>query len=306
MAIERPLPSAAEVESWIRERRNWGRWGADDETGAINLVTSAKRVDAARLVRSGRSVSLSRPFPKTPGPGNPTPAQHWMRRMERPNGSGACGDFQGVFFHGYACTHIDALCHVWDGGGMWNGRDPDQEIGFDGARWGAIDRWSDGIVTRGVLLDVPRHRGDAYVKQERPVHGRELEEIAAAQGVELRPGDAVAVYSGREAWDRENPVWGSDAERRPGLHPSCLPFLREHDIAVLVWDMMDLLPNGYGLAWGVHPAIFSYGVALVDNALLEPLAAACAEEERYEFMLVLAPLVVSGGTGSPLNPLALF
>ena len=94
--------------------------------------------------------------------------------------------------------------------------------------------------------------------------------------------------------------------QRPGLHVSCLPFIRDNDISVLVWDMMDHTPNGYNIPWSVHGVIFAYGVALLDNALLQPLAEACQEEGRYEFMLTIAPLRVAGGTGSPVNPIALF
>ena len=90
------------------------------------------------------------------------------------------------------------------------------------------------------------------------------------------------------------------------MHASCLPFLHENDIAILVWDMMDFTPNGYELPWSVHGAIFAYGMALLDNALLQPLAEVCAAEGRYEFMLMIAPLFVEGGTGSPANPIALF
>jgi hypothetical protein len=82
--------------------------------------------------------------------------------------------------------------------------------------------------------------------------------------------------------------------------------MRDHDIAVLVWDMMDHMPNGYDIPWSVHGAIFAYGIALLDNALLQPLAEVCAQEGRYEFMLTIAPLKVIGGTGSPANPIALF
>lgn len=301
---EHPVPSKAEVESYLRDRRNWGRWGADDQVGAVNLITPDKRVRAASLVRSGRAVSLSRVFPKAPAPNNPTPAQHFMRMLDRGPG-GAAIDYYGISYHGQASTHLDSLCHVWDDNGMWNGRAPTQEIGFEGARWGAITNWSTGIVTRGVLLDVPRHRGQPFVTLEEPIHGWELEEVARAQGVSLEPGDALLVYGGREAWDRVNPTWGSGASR-PGLHASCLPFIRDHDVSLLVWDMMDLAPNGYDIAWSVHGVIFAYGVGLVDNALLEPLASACAEESRYEFMLMVLPLIVEGGTGSPLNPVALF
>ena len=141
--------------------------------------------------------------------------------------------------------------------------------------------------------------------QADPIHGWELEDVARAQGVTIEPGDAIAVYGGREAWDRVNPIWGS-GQSRPGLHASCLPFIRDHDVSLVIWDMMDLAPNGYDLPWSVHAVIFAYGVGLVDNALLEPLAAACVEEGRSDFMLMALPLVVAGGTGSPLNPVALF
>ncbi|HZP57346.1 MAG TPA: cyclase family protein [Dehalococcoidia bacterium] len=298
-------PTAEEVTSYLRERRNWGRWGADDQRGAINLITPEKRVQAAGLVRSGRIVSLSRDVPVRPGPGNPMPAQHWVRTMPGPRGGGAV-DYYGLVYHGYVTTHLDALCHVWDNDGMWNGRDPEKEVTSAGARFGGIEHWREGIVTRGVLLDVPKHRGEPSVTLEAPVHGEELEAIAKAQGVTLGPGDALVVYSGREAWQAAHPDWSGYAPPSPGLHASCLKFIRDHDVALLVWDLMDAVPNPYGLAWSVHAAIFAYGVGLVDNSLLQPLAEACAAEGRYEFMLSLAPLPFVGGTGSPVNPVALF
>jgi kynurenine formamidase len=308
--IERRLPTEAEVRAWLTERSNWGRWGTDDQRGAINLITPAKRVAAARLVRTGRAVSLSRLFPKEPGMNNSFPAQHYMRILPRGRG-GFSADYYGIFYHGVAATHIDALCHTWDER-MWNGRDPKQEITFDGATFGSVEHWSEGIITRCVMLDVPRHRGVPCVTQDTPVHGWELEDILRARGLALEPGDAVAVYCGREQWQAANPdtpygrPFGDGPNVRPGLHVSCLPFLRDHDVAVLVWDMLDHLPIGYDIPWAVHAALFAYGVALLDNALLEPLARACLEERRDEFMLVIAPLRVVGGTGSPVNPLAVF
>src|SRR5262249_60617074 len=107
---DRRLPTEAEVQSWIRDRSNWGRWGPDDQRGTINLITPAKRVEAARLCRTGRSVSLSRPFPKEPGINNAMPAQHFMKTLKRGKG-GAALDYYGIFYHGVASTHIDALCH---------------------------------------------------------------------------------------------------------------------------------------------------------------------------------------------------
>jgi kynurenine formamidase len=293
-------PTRDDVIGYLRDRRNWGRWGADDQRGAINLITPEKRVRAAQLVKSGRSVSLSRDFPVIPGRGNPMPAQHFVRTF-----GDAVVDYYGIVYHGYVATHVDALCHVWDGDGMWQGRDPKVEITTNGAMFGGIQHWRDGVTTRGVLLDVPKHRGQPFVTVDEPVHGWELEAIAKAQGVRIEPGDALVVYSGREKYQEANRGWSGYQPPSPGLHASVLPFIRDNDVSVLCWDLMDASPNEYGVTWTVHGAIFSYGIALVDNALLQPLAEACAEEGRYEFMFTFAPLAVIGGTGSPINPIAL-
>ena len=305
--MERHIPTKEEVHAYLKEDRNWGRWGTDDQIGAVNMVTPDKRAAAARLVRSGRAVSLSREFPKTPAPNNPTPAIHYMKRNLRDTTGGSAIDYYGISYHGTAATHLDALCHTWDENGIWNGRDPDEVITTDGASFGSIEHWKEGIITRGVLLDVPKHRGEPYVTMNNPVHGWELEDIAKAEGLSLEPGDALVVYSGREKWNEgNNPLWGSDPDRRAGLHASCLKFIRESDCCLLVWDMMDLRPDEYGVPWTVHGAIFAYGIGLLDNALLQPLAEACVQEGRYEFMLTVNPLRVVGGTGSPVNPIALF
>jgi kynurenine formamidase len=295
--------TSEEIATLLATRNNWGRWGPDDQRGAVNLVTPERTRAAAAGVATGEVLSLSRPFPKDPGPTNPKPANHFVMREARGAG-GMASDYLGLNFHGLACTHIDALNHAWSWKGMWNGRQPDDVLRPSGALWGGIDAWGGGIATRGVLLDVPRYRGVPYVTQDRPVHGEELHEICAAQGIEMQPGDAVTVYSGREEHDRHEAPWGTGTAR-PGLHASCLAFLRDTDCAVLVWDMLDMAPNGVGMDWAVHAALYAFGTALVDNALLEPLAAVCAERERYDFMFIAAPLPVAGGTGSPVNPLAI-
>ena len=297
-AADRTLPTRAEVVSGYTDRRNWGRWGDDDEVGAVNLITDAKRRQAAGLVRTGRRVSLSRVF---------EPEQHFVRTTPRRATAGESGsvvDHLGFIYHGQTITHIDALCHMWDVDGMWQGRDPAEGITTGGAQFAAITAWSDGIITRGVLIDVPLYRGESYVQPGSPVQGWELEEAARTQGVELEPGDALLVHSGREAYARAgNEYAGGD---RPGLGASCAKFIRDHDVSLLGWDMMDARPDPYGLAYPMHGILFNYGVALLDNALLEPIAQACAEEGRYEFMFMALPLKVARGTGSPANPIAMF
>ena len=291
------LPNRGAVEAMYRERRNWGRWGSDDQVGAINLITPEKKAAAARLVTSGRSVSLSRVF---------QPEQQFVRKSALGQaGAGYVMDYYGFIYHGATITHIDALCHIWDEDGMWQGRNPDIEIDTGGANFADITAWSDGIITRGVLIDVPRHRGEPHVTADRPVLGSEIETIAAAQGVTVEAGDAMLVHSGWQAFQETRAREGQNAAG-PGLHPTCAEFVRDHDVALLGWDLMDARSSGYGLAWPVHGVLHNFGVALLDNAQFEPLAEACAEEQRYEFMFMLLPLKVARGTGSPANPVAMF
>ncbi len=289
------MPTQADVDEWYTTRRNWGRWGDDDQMGAMNLITPEKRIAAAGLVRNGRTVSLSRVF---------EPAQHFVRKSDRPNSrAGAVVDYYGFIYHGGTVTHIDALCHMWDNDGMWQGRDADVEVNTQGAHWGDITAWSDGIITKGVLLDVTRHRGVPHVPADQPVHGWELEEIAEAQGVRVEPGDALLVHSG---WEEYQEAGRPGGPARPGLHLSCAKFIRDHDVSLLGWDLMDASPSGYDVAFAMHGVLFNYGVALLDNAGLGVISAACVEEGRHEFMFMALPLKVARGTGSPVNPIAMF
>jgi hypothetical protein len=310
------LSTADGLSAFLEERSNWGRWGEHDEVGAINLITAGKRVEAARVVRDGIAVSLARPIATEPGIANPRPAQHYLTARPRGAhaGAGYASDYVGLYFHGRATTHIDGLCHNWGERGMWNNRSAQAEISFEGFRSNGIENWKDGILTRGVLFDVPAFRGTDYVTMDHPVTGRELDAIAERYELDPRAGDAIVVYSGREHYSAVNGWWGTNRtvptdggpaeEYRPGLHPSCLGPLRDWDASVLVWDMMDHEPDPLGLPWGVHAALFAFGIALVDNAVLQELAETCARLGRYEFLLTVNPLHLRGGTGCPVNPVA--
>ena len=302
------VPSREEVLFQLEQRRNWGRWGEDDQLGTLNLITSDKRRQAAQLVRDGRVLSLSRPLSTTVSLTNLRPAQRYTYWLDMPwaapdQPGGAALDFYGMDYHGHAVTHLDALGHNWDREGMWNGRRPQDCVTPQGLSWGDVEQIRDGIVTRGVLLDIPRHRQVACVTPKEPVHGWELEAAAARQGVTLQSGDALVVRMGYEAWAEANPHW-MPHEGSPGMHASCLELLRDRDVAVLAWDFLDATPNEYGLPWTVHGALFAFGLPIVDNCALGPLADVLADQRRSDFMFVTAPLRVPGGTGSPVNPLA--
>lgn len=304
----------------LAERKNWGRWGADDQRGALNLITDKVRVKAARLVQSGRVVSLGRVFATEPAENNARPAVHYMNPNNHRGDGRAATDFLAIDFHQYVTTHIDALGHTWDSAGMWDGRDPAEAVSFSGVAWGGAEHLAEGIVTRGVLIDVPRHRGGEPVTVDAPLHGYELEEICREQGVEMQPGDALVVYSGRGLWEATYGPWGNwgtveDGQRfaspvgrrqRPGMHESCLEFIRDHDCAVLAWDMTEAFPSALGVPFPVHAAIHWFGVVVLDYPQLEELSQVAQELERYEFMFTVAPLRIIGGTGCPVNPLAVF
>jgi kynurenine formamidase len=307
---DRTPPSASDYAAYRTRFCNWGRWGADDELGTFNLITPEVRRAAAGLVKQGRVVSMTRPIDTKAGPANPYPSHHFIAMPS----SGGMLDYIGMFIHGFTQTHIDALCHVsTEDGKAWNGKPLAGGLPLEHS--GTIDFLRDGTVTRGVLYDVPRHRGTDFVGPGEPVHGWELLDTAESQGVEPRAGDAVVIRSGHA------PFWA--AEGRPpgfasvaGVHASCIEFLYETDASMLIWDMQDapIVDQGFPnptpyqqvpVSMHVHHIVLPYmGMPIVDNAELEQLAATCAENGTWEFELVVAPLNVPGGTGSPVNPLA--
>jgi kynurenine formamidase len=304
MAASRPAPTPQEYRAYRERFSNWGRWGPDDELGTLNHITDDVRRNAAALVREGRAVSLANPLATVqalPGHRNNTPAVH---RMDI--GETGCSDYLGVSYHGFANTHIDGLCHIFtEDGRMFGGR-PKSAVSSEGATANAIDNVRSGIVTRGVLYDVPRFRGVDHVSLSQPVHADELAAIAERQGIEPRAGDATLVHMGATAfWAAHpdfQPVWAA-----PGLHASAMEFLFEHNAALLGWDLMEAGGQDEYAAPSlpIHSVAIPYmGLTLLDNANFDELAEACAAANRYEFLLMIAPLVVVGGTGSPVNPIA--
>lgn len=304
-------------EQDLTSQRNWGRWGDDDDRGTYNLISRDNVLAAVATVREGISVGLSRPLDKHESSANHFPVEHSVSTHQRQGyeGAGSARDYLGVSCHGISMTHLDALCHVWDEHGGWNGRQAETLVGDDGVRWGSVDVWSDGIVTRGVLLDVPAHRGVDYITIEEPLTGDELRRMVDRLESPFLPGDALLIYGGREQWVRDHGAWGAPSPGwdtatnprvpRPGLDASVVPVLKELDCSLLVWDMMDAHPGAAERAWPVHRAIPWLGLPLLDNALLEPLANMCRERGRHDFLLTVAPLRLTGGTGSPVNPIAI-
>jgi kynurenine formamidase len=294
--------------------KNWGRWGAEDERGALHFVTSRKRAAAAALARDGVAVSCARDLPVEASIENPSPALHHMlvagdAADSVMPGVGATMDFIGVAFHGMATSHLDALCHVAVDGRIYNGF-PVSEVRSTGARRSSVMVIADGIVSRGVLLDVPRLRGVDWLEPGERIAPDELERAETAQRVRVEEGDVLLVGTGRDARRAAQGPWDPVAVGLAGLDARCIPWLHERRIAVLGSDgVSDALPGAGIEGWPipVHQCcLVAMGVPLLDNLALAELARVCAERGRYEFLFLAAPLRVPGGTGSPLNPIAVF
>ena len=284
-----------QYDRWMTELSNWGRWGDDDQLGALNLITPAKRVEAAKLVETGQVVSMARDMT--------------IERLDDPASTSAnrppvlAGSVRNVFgidtdngyfweryeieYHGGLVTHLDAFCHVAYDGKVYNGRDFEDVASLeDGcSAMGVVNLKEEGLVTRGVLIDMP---GTAVRRQD-------IEAWEAETGITISAGDALFLRTGR------------DIGQSGGYHPSLLPFFKERDIALLGADVPQEGGQVEGVAIPVHFfTLVALGVHLFDNLGLEALADTASELNRWEFLFMASPHGVPNGAGTAINPLAVF
>jgi kynurenine formamidase len=304
----------ADLERMYEDLKNWGRWGADDQRGALNHLTDEHRAAAASRVVDGVTVSLAHDFPVTPSAENPYPADHHMlasgdaRDSNGIPGYEASRDYVGAHVHGLGITHVDALCHMFVRGEMYNGV-PASEVRSDGARRNSIMAMCDGVVGRGVLLDIASLRGTSHVERSDMVTPADLEAAEDAAGLRVGAGDILLVGTGRDAFRRsKGGTLNPGGDGMAGLHPDCLPWLHERSVAVLGSDgISDPMP-GLGVPnwpFPVHQiGITAIGLHLIDNMALGALSEQCAARGRWEFLFAFAPLRIKGGTGCPVNPVA--
>jgi kynurenine formamidase len=302
--------SAGEFGSLFRALCRWGRWGADDERGALHFLTPAHVIAAARLVREGVSVTLSLPVNTIAAVDNPKPADHHMTAVGRAAALPPIHflkDYIGADYHYDGHTHIDALCHVGYDGLLYNAK-PVDTVTTEGATVNSIEVLRDGLVGRGVLLDIPRHRGRPWLEPGESVWPDDLEQAEREQGVTVGEGDILLVRTGHVRRLAELGPWNT-VEAKAGLHPTAMRFVAERRVAALGSDgNNDTAPSTTdGVGFPVHVlAINALGIHLLDYLQLEDVRSKCDAAKRWEFLLVAAPLRVVEGTGSPLNPIAIF
>ena len=300
--------AADEFRALFERVSNWGRWGPDDERGALNHLTPEKVAEAARLVCSGRTVGLSRSLDTRSEPDNPEPADHHMTLLgakDHPDGLAFAKDYIGVDYHNDSHSHLDALCHVAYEGSLYNGR-PADSVSDMGAAVETVEVLKDGLVGRGVLLDIPRARGVSWLEPGDSVLPSDLEEAERTEQVSVGEGDVLLVSTGHATRLDELGPWNT-AKAKAGLHPKCAGFLSERGVAALGCDSNSdtAPPVTDGVGFPIHVlALTAMGVHLLDYLHFGELAGACEDVGRWEFLFIAAPLRIAGGTGSPLNPIA--
>ncbi len=291
-----------QFERWMKELSNWGRWGKDDQLGTANLYTVEKRKQALALARTGTNVSLAHDVVDEKGsdPNNP-----FLIKMIISPDPPLVRDRLDLDYHGGFFTHLDAVCHVVYQDRIFNGLDFKQTITQDGCARLAITNLKDGIVTRAVLIDVPRLRGVPYLEPGTRVYREDIEEWEQKAGVKVGAGDALLIRTGR--WPRRAKVGVTPGA---GMDASFLPFLKDRDVALFGSDTAhELAPENIpGLRLTViHKfAVVARGMNLLDNLDLEAAAETASRLKRWEFMLTVSPLRIPKGTGSPINPIAMF
>lgn len=297
-----------DFDALFTELATWREW-SDLDRGAWNRVTQETVLGGSALVKTGRTAQTALPWNTVAGIDNHRPALHHMTDLgdrEAPEPS-TYKDFLGVDYHGKAVSHLDALAHIAYRGQLFGGVDSRRSVDATGAHVGSVAALGH-FVGRGVLIDVPRARGIEWLEPGEAIHSTDLEHAERALGVTIREADAVLVRTGHHRRRASTGPWDSGASSA-GLHVDAMRLLGDRRPALLGSDGdSDVRPSPTpGIHSPIHVlAITAMGIPLLDNLELEALSLLAADEGRYEFLFVVAPLNVPAGTGSPVNPIAIF
>jgi len=311
----------ADVLKKAEELKNWGKWGPDDQLGVLNYITPADIANAAKLVKKGKVFRLGLELDEK-GPQRGLFGGRWnpMHQMLATGTDAVQGIQEPLVGMRYAddainlptqaATQWDALAHVFLGDQMWNGY-PATLVDTRGAHKNGIEKFANKMVGRGVLLDVAKHRGVKRLPDGSAITSAELDAVAKAEGVEVRRGDFVIFNTGQMADCLDRGDWGGYAGGdAPGLAFETVDWIHSKQIAGICSDTwgIEVRPNettdgtNQPWHWVTIPAI---GIVHGEIWYLRELVADCAADGVYEFFLCAPPLVISRGTGSPINPQAI-
>ena len=307
------------VKEFSQQYKNWGKWGAEDQLGTLNYITSEKITEAAKLVKQGRVFSLAIPFddkgPQTGSFGRFNPI-HFMMQDGADVAIGAQDHLPNIRYTDDAvtmplqcATQWDSLAHIMYEGKMYNGYDA-QMVTSTGAKKNGIETMRNKIVTRGVLLDIPRYKGKPWLELGEAIYPQDLDGAVSKQKVSIDQGDIVLVRTGQIAQVRSEGKWGQySGGPAPGLSLTTAPWLCEKQIAGYAMDTWgtEVIPNETeDVFQPLHIVLIVHAGMLVGEIFdLEELAEDCAKDGVYEFMFVAPPLPITGAVGSPINPQAI-
>jgi kynurenine formamidase len=305
MAADRPVMPEEQVLRLAETCSNQDRWGPNDELGTLNFIEPATRLAALRTVRIGQPVSIGQDLDTVRSPANPVPVVHRMLYSAH-EGANAAFDVVEIAAHGLAVTHLDAVAHMFAEGHIYNGRSAASTVTPAGLAFGSIHAQREGILTRGVLLDVAASRDVSWLEPTARIYPEDLDLAEARGRVTVRRGDAVFVRTGVTA--RVRATGPEDPSRRAGLMPECLLWFHQREVALFAGDCYDHVPLPYTrLPAPFHQIALAFmGMPFLDATDLERLSAVCAELGQYEFLFTVAPLRIRGGTGSAVNPICYF
>jgi kynurenine formamidase len=313
-ALQAPDPVApadtdelrSQYEQWRQDFKTWGRWGPGDNKGASNLITPEKVLSATSLVQSGIVVSLAPPVPQVAAAD--VNEDGLFRRTTLRITEGGTADNYQVSYHGLTVAHMDSWCHFFENGQMYNGIPVEGNLtAEDGCKQGSVMNWKDGIATRAVLYDIAQLKGVEWVDPSVPITRADLEAWEEMSGVKAGPGDVVLLYIGR--W-KQRAAEGAWRDQVAGYYADTIPWIHERMPAFIGHDFnidWNPRPGWEGMRNPIHIAVLNWmGIGIVECLDLEQAVTTARALNRYEFMITFAPLPVEGGTGSPLNPLAIF
>ena len=300
---------------------NWNRWGKEDERGALNFVTPEAIRRGVTSVKQGKVYPLGLPVRENNVPlleGRPAPI-HLMAFDGGDFAAGAMADKPSQMAEDYVIigthgttTHMDALCHIWEGHQMYNGFSGNFVRSYGATRLGIEN--VEGIITKGVLLDLAGYRGVDIMASDDLITEDDIRGCMESQGVNIESGDAVLVRTGWTNMFYQDQVAYSGLQ--PGVGPSAGLYLAQQGICAIGADNTAVNPyHGYNARYpnrplpddpraslgSLHvPYLRNLGIYLLEMLTLEKLA----HDKVYEFLLCVAPLLIKGGTASPINPLA--
>lgn len=311
--------SMDDVKALADKYKNWGRWGDDDQLGTLNYITPQKIVDASGLVKQGKVLSLAIPFddngPQTGSFGRFNPI-HFMLQDGGDVSIGAQDHLPNIQYTDDAvtmplqcATQWDALAHILYRGKMYNGYEA-HHINSTGAKKNGMENARDKVVSRGVLLDIPRYKDKQWLEPGEAVYPEDLDGAAAMGKVSVGTGDIVLVRTGQIGQVRADGSWGEySGGSAPGLGVDCAQWICEHEVAGYATDTWgtEVIPNETpDIFQPLHMILIVHAGVLVGEIFdLEGLAEDCANDGVYEFLFVAPPLPITGAVGSPINPQAI-